>query len=257
MEELSKPVVNNQYIDHYGRIFNIPEIAYINQNKNYHFGELIHSSHDDSDKSFLTNESGFNIYRDYNDINIGYKIYKGLPLFLDEFKFNEGSMDARLIEELMERQKDIKLTDFPTGVITINGYVIGQRIRLYNDYKSLGQFAKSVRDIENKGQLMAKAYLDILKALKEMIEHEIFYSDIHQGNFVVGYKNETVEAKVIDFESFLMSFGEIRKGQIGGLQNRLPFLLNNMNRVAKINYNFDNISSDKPIDDMIEKVLKM
>lgn len=138
-------------------------------------------------KSFSDPKVGIRIYKDWAD----YKIY---PHF-----------DASVIQKLQERQKNIKLTEFPTGVISIENREIGQEIPLYEGYKNIGEVFYQ-NEIVLPGTYY---YLQMLEILKELDKNDIFYKDIHGANFLVDLVTNTV--KLIDFEKMRVDFDNDRK----------------------------------------------
>ena len=62
-------------------------------------------------KSILDDKKALRIYKDWSN-NVFCNI-------------EQHSMDVKMISELNKKQNDIKLTEFPTGLITLNGNTIG------------------------------------------------------------------------------------------------------------------------------------
>lgn len=246
-----------EFNEYSGHTFKVKNIIYPNNADCYNFGEFIQSSHNDTSKSWSSDEDGVNIYRDRQNPKIGYRIYKGLMLFLEDFQFFGGLGDPRMIEELSVRQPNIKLTEFPTGIVSINQYPIGQEIPFYSDYQTLKEFSQSIANVGGKEVILAQAYMKLLLALKELMENEIYYSDIHSGNFLVSFKGSNVDVKIIDFDSALVSFGKFTDYQKWHYQFYLKYMLNQNNKYANIDYQIGSLSDDNPIDDAMEKVVKM
>ena len=246
-----------EFNEYSGRIFKVKNIVHPNNAGCYNFGEFIRSSHNDTSREWSSDEDGVNIYRDKQNPQIGYRIYKGLMLFLEDFEFYGGLGDPKMIEELIVRQSNIKLTEFPTGVVSINQYPIGQEIPFYNGYQTLREFSHSISSVEGKETVLPKVYIKILLSLKELIENEIYYSDVHSGNFLVNVNDFDIDTRIIDFDSGLVSFGKFANYQKEHYQYCLKYMFDQNNKYANIDYQIETLSKDNPIDDAIEKVLKM
>lgn len=171
---------------------NIRETKFIKEEgKSLNLGNFIACSggYDSDDYSNL----GVVIYQNEMNPNIGFRIY-------NEFAspgFN-GYRDEYLISKLQEKQKNIKLTDFPYGVATLNGRVIGQEIPIYPGSCNLHQYVNKLGK-----QLQFDSYYNIISILKELEENEIYYYDLHYRNFMINKINKKINT--IDFEPSLVS----------------------------------------------------
>lgn len=161
--------------------------------------------------------NGAYIYKSYYDSKKSLKIYKDFA----DYKFCCHN-DEILISELQKKQKYIKLTDFPTGIVSVENYVIGQEIFYYEKYQTLYD---AIRNTNNPTIL----YLNVLKILRELLEHGIVYEDIHAKNFLVN--NDVV--KLIDFESHYINFNKKQHNIIKNLKE----MLNNLNAIIGIKFN--------------------
>lgn len=246
-----------QFNEYSGRTFNVKNIVYPNHAELYSFGKFIQSSHNDTSAAWSNDEQGVNIYQDRQNPQIGYRIYKGLMLFLEDFQFIGGLSDPKMIEELIIRQPNIKLTQFPTGIVSINKYPIGQEIPFYDNYQTLKEFSRSIANTDGKEVMLTTAYKNILLSLKELMENEIYYSDIHASNFLVNCNNSNIDTKIIDFDPVFVSFGEFSDYRKKTYQSKLNYMFNENNRYAQIDYKIETFNQDNPIEDAIEKVLKM
>lgn len=156
---------------------------------------------DYKDNMFLSSSwnltNGVYLYQSYFDPKIALRIYRDFA----NYKYIYHN-DAKLIKELLERKKNIKLTDFPFGVITIEDYVVGQAIPYYEEYDTLAKVSMGkINELT-----MMKYYLEILKILKELYSNGIVYADVRARNFMINRVNNLV--KLIDFESQYISFDD-------------------------------------------------
>ena len=163
-------IVLPYYEDNEGNIFNIKNIVYPTNNPPYDFGKHICSSHDEDCNSFSDDEYGMDVYQSRVNPTVGYRIYRGLMLFLDNFYCYSGVSDAKIVEELQKRQSTIKLTKFPTGVVSINKYVIGQEMAFYENSETIRSFAINQKDNPNKTKrehsLAKKARMCYIKSVE-------------------------------------------------------------------------------------------
>ena len=139
-------------------------------------------------------EEGVYVYQTFNNPKIAYRIYKSFA----DYNFN-GFMDDKLIQNLLERKDGIVLTEFPTGVVTLEGRIIGQEIPYYEKGITLNKYFK-----ENKVSNSFDIYLQVLNIIKEMFDHGIIYLDNHSGNYLIDLNDESVHA--IDFDSAFIRF---------------------------------------------------
>ena len=133
-------IPNWSAFEYYGKTYKIKNIEYPSGKGGYSFGRFIASTHDDESNSFSSDPTGMQIYQDINNPKVGYRIYKGLMLSSDNFYFTDGCGDIRFISKLQERQDNVKLTQFPTGIVTINDCIIGHEIPFYEKFSSLDKF---------------------------------------------------------------------------------------------------------------------
>ena len=171
-------------------------------NKESSFTNKIHKSYDVDnyviDKDYVFDKSKI-FFEDSNTLiyvigdRLGFKIDKSL-LNKERQSYNIEEM----VSGLVLRQDNIKLTDFPVGVVSCKRRCIGQVIRLYKDYISLYD---AVND--NNIELL---YNKVLCIIDELLNNGILYLDIHEHNFLV---NTNLDVKLIDFESSCVIFDKI------------------------------------------------
>ena len=92
---------------------------------------------------FRSEDDGVYIYQTKENPRIGLRIYKPFA----DTGFN-GYGDERLLSELAKRQETVRLTEFPIGIVSRNGYVIGQIIPYYEEGITLQSYS---RDCAKKG----------------------------------------------------------------------------------------------------------
>lgn len=198
---------------------------------------------DYKDNMFLSSSwnltNGIYLYQSYFDPKIALRIYRDFA----NYKYVHHD-DARLIKELLERKNNIKFTDFPLGVITIEDYVIGQAIPYYEGYETL---AKVSMDKINKSTII-KYYLEILKILKELYHNSIVYADVRARNFMINRVKNLV--KLIDFESQYISFDDRLYSEM--IKN-LKITINEINDYLNIQFKIDKEDS---LDNIEETLLE-
>lgn len=139
--------------------------------------------------------NGINLYFNPCRENSALRIYQDLVQY--PYCIHD---DDRLVNELQKRQKNVKLTEFPTGVVSVGDKIIGQEIPYYTYYRTL--FDK-VGEINNKKQILLY-YKNIIQILKELLDNGIIYKDVHARNFLVDK-----DIKLIDFESQFVNFDNL------------------------------------------------
>lgn len=238
---------------YYGDIYKIKNIEYPAGKGGYSFGRFITSTHDDEFDSFSAEPSGMQIYQDINNPKVGYRIYKGLPLALNNFYFPDGLGDINFISKLQERQESVKLTQFPTGIVTINDCIIGHEIPFYENFSSLDKFILDNKNNPNITKEVLTIYKNVIIALLELEQNGIYYLDIHKKNFLVD-NNDFNNIKIIDFQGNYLSFDFIGKSTQELTLDHLKKMLIELNKILGIDYNFESFES---FEDAYEKVLKM
>lgn len=121
------------------------------------------------------------------------------------------SKNKKLLENLVNKQKDIPDVDFPIGYYQDNGKMKGIIIPYYEDSLSLRKmiylynfeelknyYNHDCNDIDN----LINLFIRILELISKMYNNGVMYLDIHSGNFV--FKDNDV--KVIDFDPGFVYF---------------------------------------------------
>ena len=183
---------------------------------------ITETKHEKSDMFYSESEElidGVYIYKTYYDDLKALRIYKDWA----DYKFISHASDIKIISELQKRQQYVKLTEFPTGIVTLENSVIGQEIPLYEGYKNL---IEVVKNIDSKEVL--KYYLQMIKILQELISTDIIYVDCHTKNFLINEK--TSDIKLIDFEPTDISL----KKDLYSYKKMINIIKENINRINKI-----------------------
>lgn len=198
-------------------------------NKENSFTNKIHKSYDVDnyviDKDYVFDKSKI-FFEDSNTLiyvirdRLGFKIDKSL-LNKERQSYNIEEM----VSGLVLRQDNIKLTDFPVGVVSCKRRCIGQVIRLYKDYISLYD---AVND--NNIELL---YNKVLCIIDELLNNGIMYSDIHENNFLV---NNNLDVKLIDFESSCVSFNNISPNDKIFCYSKIKSMFDKLNTLNEGNY---------------------
>ncbi len=211
--KVKSPIINLGYTDNLGnRYDNIREIAHTNESLCSNLGKYITESNMQSMNGLDMDDSqtGVYIYQDRTNENIGYRIYKDK---------NAPSDDHIMVSKLVSRQPHIHYSTFPTGVVTLNGKLIGEEIPFFKDSTTIYQFIlDTVRDGKTN-ILPTKIYLLMLKVIRELYDNGIFFLDGHCKNFMITKdgidkitNNQILKSddiKTIDFESRWIVFDDL------------------------------------------------
>lgn len=186
--------------------------------------------------------------------------YPGKALRLDKNFLNYQNLvrhDDLLVSRLQERQKNVSLTEFPTGIVTIEDKVIGQEIPFYENTVTLEHATK--RKLINTNEEFLSKILEILKIIHELLNAGIIYQDIHGFNFL--YNNTTKKINLIDFDSQYVKF-DYHEQSYNSMIINLKMLINYLNHYYGIQFNddFDSLYRFEEIEEYLQtehyKVLK-
>lgn len=186
------------------------------------FGKLIHATKKTDSNSFSLSVDGVFIYENEFLKDKALRIYKNAL-----YEGSSAYKDDKLVYSLIQKQNKVKLTDFPTGIVTYEDRIIGQEIPYYKNAITLLEYTKL-----NKDKIPTKNYLEVLKILKEMLDNSICYADVHASNFLIVDN----KMKVIDFESNLVSIDEIYNYQIENMTSNFTSLTSKINEICGISY---------------------
>lgn len=226
MKENFVPIINDEFTNIYGETFdNVQEVAYKKGELMGNVGKYITETLPIKNAFFIksdNSQSGVYIYQDRNDPFSAYRIYKEFA----DYGFN-GYKDDSLISKLRKLQKEIKLTTFPIGVVTLEGRIIGQKIPFFEDYITLFDYSL-ISSEKNPVSL----YKNVLEIIEEMYKKGILYMDNHPGNFLINPKNDPNKIEAIDFEDKYMEFGDIDR------ESKYRVLHNFKEMIELLNENF-------------------
>lgn len=249
MKEVEQAIINKDYIDYTGTKYpGLKELSFKRDESIKCLGRIVKSNHKE-------NYDGIYIVRNNENPNIAYKIDEASINYqaFDNFKTCSFAFAPEFIAELQQRQPLIKRTDFPTGIVTIDHYCIGEEI-VYYDGITLKEFTKLPK---NKFILPTNLYLNLLESLKELADNSIYYCDLHNKNFVV-YKDKetnTETIKIIDFAQDYVKF-ELSKGILQVQKQNLEMSMNKSMKNLSIPETIT-LNAENPIEDAMEKVMKL
>lgn len=223
-----------QIIDSYtndkGNIFNIRDIHYYDKSELIGNMGIFKAETRRKKGLFFASSStitdGVYIYQSYYNKDKALRIYQDYA----DYKYTCHD-DDKLVSKLQEVQKLVKLTEFPTGIVTLENKIIGQEIPYYDESISLDKLIN-----DKKVDSPLNIYKDIINILKELVNVGIIYCDIHACNFMINLEN--MVSKLIDFDSYYIFFDDDKQNY--------KYMLDNLKRmITYINqsYNiaFDNI----------------
>lgn len=182
---------------HYDRV---REIAYRHGELAGNLGTFVAETKHENNMFFDSSHNlvnGVYIYQSYFDPLVAYRIYKSFA----DYGFN-GYNDDRLVQILRERQENINLSKFPTGVVTLDGSIIGQEIPYFPNKITLYKLF-----LEHKKISPIKIYRAVLDVLNEMYDNGIIYLDNHPKNFMVD-PTDPASVDVIDFDETYVKFDD-------------------------------------------------
>lgn len=213
-------IIKNGFKNCYGKEFpNIRDVHFEEKkdlmgNLGTYKAETKHTANPFFSSSF-DRENGVYIYQTHYDPNIALRIYKDFA----NYKYLHHN-DELLVSELQNRQKDVKLTEFPTGIVSIENKVIGQEIPFYEDHETIKDIVldEQKKDMVNPITLQ----LEMLKILKELVQNGIIYYDIHAKNFMLNTTKN--DMKLIDFDINFIAFDDkttVYNSMISNLKNTI------------------------------------
>lgn len=234
-------IIRERFINSKGVYFdNIREVACHNGELSTILGPIVGESGKRSGE--IDDLNGVYVYRSKIEPDKAYRIYKdqiygGIYSYRDEY----------FISELNKYGKDIKLSQLPTGIVTLDAKTIGQEIP-YIEGPTLREYAKE----EKKQILPTKIYVQILNIIKELYDKGIYYQDIHERNF----KIKDGILGLIDWEEQYVKLGYLTESTNKLIFDYITMTLNELNATNNFNigYEFEHINN---FDDGYEKVLRL
>lgn len=209
-------------------------------------GKSIATSHREDSSNFSLNEEGVYVYRSKYDFTKALRIYKDLNLY----KFASHS-DYKLVSKLQQKQPNVKLTQFPTGILTIEDFIIGQEIPFYDNSDTLCDYFENGKMKKRPTQF----YLELLKILKELCNNGIIYTDVHRKNIMVNKITEIIN--LIDFDDAYLNFGGYRCAYIAMINNLKRCIVSGFNSIdgCELSYELDDELNAADTLEAIEQML--
>lgn len=228
--------INSNYIDKRGNVYEGVTERALTKGELFDLGKLVHQT--EREKNAFGKENGVYIYQDRDNENIAYRIYDEFA----DYGFN-GYSDDKLIYELNKRKDNVKLTDFPSGIVTCDDNIIGQIIPYYPNSETIFNYAKRTNNIN-----IVRYYRKIISIIDELYKNCIIYVDAHAKNFVIVNN----DIKLIDFDYSLINFDN-SKFSYDNMISTLCNMINILNSLIGMEYNVDN-KSVRDLQDMGEVV---
>jgi len=227
----------DKYEGFQGKIYNIRDVHLYDISEIENIGKLVKVTGYKS-KFFDGSNLGVSIFQSHYDANKGFKIYNDFA----NYRFF-SHYDQDFINELQKKQKNIKLTEFPTGVVTIQNKVVGQEIAFYDNHEELTNCIGKV-DIIN-------IYLKIIEILKELKENDIFYTDINSSNFMIDLENMIV--RLIDFDKYSVAIEDTKNNYYYySMLENLKNMIKIINQTYKLSFDgFDKLNSLNQIEEYV------
>lgn len=246
-----KPVITDNFINKENEEFpKVRQVAFQSGNLSNNVGIFITETKYEPTNWFnssnnLTN--GVFIYQSYNNPNVAYRIYK---CFAD-YGFN-GYDDDILIQELQKKQELINDTKFPTGVVTLDGNIIGQEIPFFNNNITLLDFFKKYKNID-----IVNEYIKVLNVLKEMYDNGILYVDVHSENFMLDPTLIHSKINTIDFERKFVMVDDWSKSARERLFSCFSNMINQLNNIREVDLKLGRFVLTNNFDDTYEELEEM
>jgi len=253
--------IENTYTNGTGITFDGLRVIHVEKLNDLPQGENLVYTEIDDDNYYFDYESRINdgvmINRSLLDKKKAFRIYKDWPQAWHYVK-----RDDNLVYKLQQKQKNVKLTDFPTGIVVVdnipldyvkNGIpkVVGQEIPFYDNSVTLGTYFSTHKNIN-----YIKIYLEILKIMSELLQNDIYYSDIHQDNFVINSENGDI--RLIDFEPFNVIVDNIGAYECTNLLKLLKNLYIRLSELGKfkLSNDFSLVSTYGELDELLNEELQ-
>ena len=240
-------IIKDEFKLSYGEVVKIRNINFESLDDfRKNLGESIGISHREDCSDFSLDEYGAYVYRSKYDFTKALKIYKDINFY----KYTSHS-DYKIVSRLQQKQPNIILSKFPTGILTIEDYVIGQEIPFYDNSETLYDCFIS----SNTKKRPTQFYLDILKILKELCNEGIIYTDVHLRNFMVNKITEFVN--IIDFDDGFINFANLESSYIAMLDNLKNCIVSGLNLIndSDLSYKLDDDFTTAGSLEEIEQIL--
>ena len=238
-------IVKNEFKTDQGKNITVRNISFDSlEDLRKNMGKFIAESRQEDSSNFEINEEGIYLFRSLHDKTKALRIYKDFNLY--EYVYHD---DYKIVSKLQEKQENIKLSKFPTGIITVENKIIGQEIPLYDNSKTIFEYFKDGKMKKRPTQF----YLEILNILKELCNNDIIYRDVHKRNFLVDNITEIIN--IIDFESAFLSFENLSYNYESMINNFKTYLINVLNSVCNIKFG-DDFKRANTLEELEEVILE-
>ena len=238
--------IKNEFIDNQEKTYDIRNVNFETPAEIRNIlGDYITLSSPEKENDFELNEDGIYLFKSKYDKDKAIKLYKDY----NSYKYTNHN-DYVIISELQKRQDKIKLTKFPTGIITIQNKVIGQEIPYYENSDTIFNYFTE----GNMKKRPTQFYLEILKILKELCNEGIYYTDIHTKNFLINNVNEIIN--LIDFEKNFVYLDNQKTFAYSNMINNLKFyMINILNNITGITFDY-NYNKAETLEELEQIVLE-
>ena len=234
--------IKNNYIDNTGQIYEVRNVNFENL-QDFRKAQKKFISESSNNGSSLS-EDGIYLYKSSYDETKGLRVYKDINLY--QYTHH---CDDKIVFELQKRQKNIKLSQLPTGILTIENKIVGQEVPLYENSKTIYDYFKE----GNMKKRPTQFYLEILYILRELYNEGITYKDAHRRNFLV--ENITEIVNIIDFEDQLVDFSNLQSTYDTMIINFKTYLIDKLNYIVNVCFG-DDYKKAKTLEQLEEVLLE-
>ena len=245
------PTITEKYVNNKNQTFsNVRHISYKKGELYGNLGKFVAETKHEPNNWFSSTDNlteGVYVYQTYHDPNVAYRIYK---CFAD-LGFN-GYQDDILINELQKKQRLIKSTTFPTGVITLDGNIIGQEIPYFINNITLLELFKTYNNFD-----IVNIYLQVLSVLKEMYDNGILYLDNHPKNFMINPNLCDSKINTIDFERNFIRIDDWSKSDKEQFFSNYCTMINALNKIKELDIKLGKFVLTKSFDETYDEIEEM
>lgn len=235
-------IIKNEFIDRNNQKKEIRNIHFEDVSKiRGNLGKFLYETNRENNPFFDSSNNiteGVYIYQTLYNPKKALRVYKDIL----DYRFTHYN-DDKLVSEFIKRQPNIKLTELPSGIVTIDKYIVGQEIPLYKDFPTLEQIFKTKTPKE-----ILNYYKQMILILKELTDNEIIYKDVHSKNFLIN--PTTDEVKLIDFDETFISL-ENNKFHYDNMIDNLKTSINRINKYINLNFKLDKEETLEQVEETI------
>ena len=188
--------------------------------------------------------NGICLYQTFDNPKVAYRIYRAFA----DYKFN-GHDDDILIQKLQEKQSNIKLSTFPTGVVTLDGYIIGQEIPYYEGYITINELFRKYKNFDP-----SKIYYAVIEILNELYSNGIIYKDNHSKNFLINPNDNNPKVEIIDFDNAYTNIDDNTNQGLDNMFGNYAIMVNYLNELYGITGKVDRFVTPENFDDAYKQL---